>query len=162
MIERIVIRFASKSDARRLVADGVITGPPPAGMTWEQRIAQWFAEQARGYRAVLVAQERSRLVGLVQLVFKFPEGRSDPEAADGKDTAMMDLLRVRPTAAPQLTEHLINEVEGLARKRGIKTLTFRVSMQQTQALAQARKWGFKEFRIMPEGSSQHVFFRKSL
>jgi hypothetical protein len=159
---RIVIRFAAVQDAPRLVSKSIITGPPPTGSTWEKRFSEWLGEARRGYRAVLVAQDSTGMLGLAQIVFKFPSDNADPEAANGRDTAMIDMIRVRPKAPMQLARELVNAIEQIAAKRGVKTLTFRIPLEHRSLITDARKWGFKEFRIMPDGAAQHVLFRKAL
>ena len=160
-VSRIYIRFATPSDADRLVKDEVLVGTPPPGSTWHQRAAVWLSEQKTGHRFVLVAEDHSGLLGIVQLVLKFPDGYNDPEAANGMDVAMMEGLRTRATAPKEVAEQLVDEIQSLARKRAIKTLTFCLSMDQNKALAQARQWGFEEFRIMPEKRGMMAFFRKA-
>jgi len=67
-VSRIFIRFALPRDAERLVADGVFTGPPPAGETWHDRISKWLSEQTAGRRIILIAEDASGLLGTVQLI----------------------------------------------------------------------------------------------
>lgn len=159
---KIFIRFAQPGDAARLLSDGVITGPSPAREPWPARINTWLAEQKAGRRAFLVAEDAGGLLGMVQLVFEFPRGYSDPEAANGVDVAMMEGLRLRVGAPAELGGQLVEEVQKLAQKRNVKTLTFLLPMNQNKALRQAKLWGFEEFRIMPEPSKMLAFFRKSI
>ncbi len=159
---RVFIRFALPRDAGRLVADGVFTGVPAANETWEQRIAKWLAEQQAGRRVVLVAEDHSGILATIQLVFRFPQGYNDPEAANGYDIAMIEMLRVRPDAPPQVANQLVIDVQNIARKRKISTLTFCLSLANQRALAQVKAWGFQEFRIMPEPTKMLAFFRKSV
>ena len=91
---KIFLRFAQATDIDRLTKDGVVSGPHPARETWNQRIVKWLAEQRAGRRLVLVAEDQSGLLGMVQLVLKFPAGYEDPEAANGYDIAMMEGLRI--------------------------------------------------------------------
>ena len=161
-MSRIYIRFALPRDAERLVADGVITGAAPAGETWHDRIAKWLAEQQAGRRVILVAEDASGLLGMVQLIFKFPPGYTDPEAANGLDVAMIESLRTRPDAPPQVMSQLVTDVQSLAMKKNVNTLTFCLPMNNDRGLAQARAWGFVEFRIMPEPTKMLAFFRKSI
>lgn len=86
----------------------------------------------------------------------------DPEAANGMDVAMMETLRLRPQCPPEVGTELVGEVQRLATKRNVKTLTFLVSMSNTRAITQVKSWGFEEFRIMPEADKMLAFFRKSV
>jgi hypothetical protein len=161
-VSRVFIRFALPRDAARLVADGVFDSAPPATETWEVRIARWLAEQRAGRRIMLIAEDASGLLGTVQLVFKFPTGYNDPEAANGMDIAMVESLRTRPNASPLIANQLIADVQVLAKKRHIKTITFLVPMSNNSGINQVKSWGFHEFRIMPEGDKMLAFFRKSI
>lgn len=159
---KIFIRFAQQSDVARLAGEGIITGPQPKRETWPQRIMKWLAEQQAGRRVILVAEDATGLLGMVQLVFAFPPGYNDPEAANGMDVAMMEGLRTKPGAPPEVGTQLVNEVQRIAGKRNVRTLTFLLPMNANRALAQAKSWGFEEFRIMPEPDKMLAFFRKSL
>jgi hypothetical protein len=159
---KVFIRFGQASDVDRLVKDGVISGPPPTRETWNQRIVKWLSEQRAGRRYMLVAEDETGLLGMVQLVVKLPLGYDDPEAANGMDIAMMEGLRVRPNAPPEVGNQLVSEVQRLAMKRNIKTLTFCLPMNNSRAIYQARSWGFEEFRIMAEPTKMLAFFRKSI
>jgi len=161
-VSRIFIRFALPRDAERLVADGVFTGPPPAGETWHDRISKWLSEQTAGRRIILIAEDASGLLGTVQLIFKFPPGYNDPEAANGHDVAMIESLKTRPDAPPQVMTQLITDVQSLAKKRSVSTLTFCLPMNNDRGINQVKSWGFKEFRIMPEPTKMLAFFRKSI
>ena len=121
-----------------------------------------LAEQKAGRRAILIAEDQSGLLGMVQLVFKLPPGYDDPEAANGMDVAMMESLRLSPNAPPEVGNELVGEVQRLAMKRKVKTLTFLISMNNTRGINQAKSWGFEEFRIMPEADKMLAFFRKSV
>ena len=123
-MSRVFIRYALPRDADRLVADGVVGGPTPSGEPWLQRVQKWLAEQQAGRRLVLVAEDASGLLGTVQLVFRFPPGYADPEAANGIDVAMVEALRTRTDAPHGVATQLITDVQNIARKRGVKTLTF--------------------------------------
>ena len=161
-MSRVFIRYAVPRDAERLVADGVLSGPTPSGDNWAQRVQRWLAEQQAGRRLILVAEDASGLLGTVQLVFKFPPGYNDPEAANGMDIAMIEALRTRPDAPHGVATQLITDTQNIARKRNVKTLTFLLSINDQRAVAQAKSWGFQEFRIMPEGNRMLGFFRKSV
>jgi ribosomal protein S18 acetylase RimI-like enzyme len=161
-VSRIFIRFALPRDAARLVSDRVLTDAPAAGESWETRIEKWLAEQKAGRRVILLAEDASGLLGMAQLVFKFPPGYNDPEAANGFDIAMLESLRTRPGAHPGVMQQLISDIQAIARKRNIATLTFCVSMNNNSAIAQVKSWGFTEFRIMPEPTRMLAFFRKSV
>lgn len=121
-----------------------------------------LAEQKAGRRVILVAEDQSGLLGMVHLVFKLPNGYDDPEAANGMDVAMMESLRVRPNVPAEVGSELVGEVQRLAMKRNVKTLTFLISMQNSRGINQAKSWGFEEFRIMPEADKMLAFFRKSV
>lgn len=121
-----------------------------------------LSEQKAGRRAILIAEDETGLLGMVQLVFKLPAGYDDPEAANGMDVAMMETLRLRPQCPPEVGTELVGEVQRLATKRNVKTLTFLVSMSNTRAITQVKSWGFEEFRIMPEADKMLAFFRKSV
>ena len=159
---KIFIRFAQASDVERLVNDEVVSGPSPTRDTWNQRIVKWLSEQRAGRRFILLAEDESGLLGMVQLVMKLPLGYDDPEAANGMDVAMMEGLRTRPNAPPEVGNELVGEVQRLAMKRNVKTLTFCLPMNNSRAIYQARSWGFEEFRIMAEPTKMLAFFRKSI
>ena len=161
-MSRVFIRYALSRDAERLVADGVVNGPTPSGEPWPARVQKWLTEQQAGRRLVLVAEDASGLLGTVQLVFKFPIGYSDAEAANGVDVAMVEPLKTRVDAPHGVATQLITDVQNIARKRGINTLTFLVQMGDNRGIAQAKSWGFKEFRIMPDQGRMLAFFRKSI
>ena len=111
---------------------------------------------------MLVAEDVTGLLGTVQLVFRFPTGYADPEAANGVDVAMIEALRTRPDAPHGVATQLVTDVQNIARKRGVKTLTFLLPMGDNRGIAQAKSWGFEEFRIMPEQGRMLAFFRKSI
>jgi hypothetical protein len=144
------------------MAEGIVGGPQPKRETWPQRISKWLGEQQAGRRVILLAEDHRGILGMVQLVFSFPPGYQDREAANGMDVAMMELLRVRSGAPPEVGNHLVEEVQRIASKRNIKTLTFLLPMNDNRALRQAKQWGFEEFRIMPEPDKMLAFFRKSI
>jgi len=110
----------------------------------------------------LIAEDQSGLLGMVQLVFSFPPGYQDAEAANGMDVGMMEGLRLRPGSPPEVGNRLVEEVQRIAGKRNVKTLTFLLPMNDNRALRQAKMWGFEEFRIMPEPDKMLAFFRKSI
>ncbi|HVA34269.1 MAG TPA: hypothetical protein VNG31_08985 [Candidatus Baltobacteraceae bacterium] len=159
---KIFIRFAQPSDAERLIKDAVVTGQSPTRESWNDRIKKWLAEQRAARRLILIAEDESGLLGMVQLVLKLPVGYDDPEAANGMDVAMMEGLRLRANAAPEVGNELVSEVQRQAMKRNIKTLTFCLPMNNSRAIYQARSWGFEEFRIMAEPTKMLAFFRKSV
>lgn len=162
MARKIFLRFGQASDIERLTREGVLTGAPSARETWNQRMTMCLAEQKAGRRAILIAEDQSGLLGMVQLVFKLPAGYDDPEAANGMDVAMMETLRLKPGAPPEIGGELVGEVQRLAMKKNVKTLTFLISMDNSKGVAQAKSWGFEEFRIMPEADKMLAFFRKSV
>jgi hypothetical protein len=159
---KIFIRYGQPTDAARLVSEGLISGDPPPNETWEARVGKWFAEQKAGRRFILIAEDASGILGFVQIVFAFPPGYNDPEAANGHDIAMMEGLRVKPGAPAEIGNELVHEVQVVARKKNVKTLTFAIPMNQNRALNQAKKWGFEEFRIMAEKTKMLCFFRKNV
>lgn len=161
-MSRVFIRYALQRDSERLVADGVITGTTPTGEPWQQRVQKWLSEQQAGRRLVLVAEDATGLLATVQLVFKFPTGYADPEAANGIDIAMIEALRTRPDAPHGVATQLITDVQNIAKKRNVRTLTFLLPMGDNRGIAQAKSWGFEEFRIMPEQGRMLAFFRKSI
>ncbi len=162
MANKIFIRFAQATDIDRLTREGVLTGVPAANESWNQRMVKCLAEQKAGRRVILIAEDHSGLLGMVQLVFKLPIGYEDPEAANGMDVAMIESLRVRQGAPAEVGSELVGEVQRLAMKRNVKTLTFLVSMNNNRGIAQVKSWGFEEFRIMPERDKMLAFFRKSV
>ncbi len=162
MARKIYLRFAQAGDVERLQRDGVLTGMPSARETWTHRMTMCLNEQKFGRRAILIAEDQSGLLGMVQLVFRMPNGYEDPEAANGMDVAMMESLRVRPNVPAEVGAELVGEVQRLAMKKNVKTLTFLISMQNTRGINQAKSWGFEEFRIMPEADKMLAFFRKSV
>lgn len=111
---------------------------------------------------MLLAEDGSGILGFVQIVFAFPQGYNDPEAANGRDIAMMESLRIKPGAPAEVGNELVQEVQLVARKKNVKTLTFCLPMSQNKALAQAKRWGFEEFRIMAEKTKMLCFFRKNV
>jgi len=145
-----------------MIAEGIVGGPLAPGQTWANRARLWLTEQQAGRRLILVAEDGKGILGTIQLVFKLPEGYNDPDAANGADIAMMELLRMRRGASALVAERLVEEVQNLARKRGVKTLTFCISLDQSAAVAQVKAWGFEEFRIMPEKRGMLGFFRKMI
>jgi len=159
---KIFLRFAQANDVERLTKDGVLTGAPSPRESWTNRMTMCLGEQKSGRRVILVAEDQSGLLGMVQLVFKLPPGYDDPEAANGMDVAMMESLRVKTNAPPEVGNELVAEVQRLAIKRKVKTLTFLISMHNSRAINQAKSWGFEEFRIMPEADKMLAFFRKSV
>ena len=160
---KVYIRFANAKDAQRLVAEGVVSGPPPKREPWTQRVAKWLIEQQAGRRVIFVAEDETGLLGMVQLVFSFPPGYADAEAANGMDVAMMEGLRTRADAPAEVGTQLVSEVQKAAQKRNVKTLTFLLPMNATKALLQAKSWGFEEFRIiLPEPDKMLAFFRISV
>ncbi|MBV9271079.1 MAG: hypothetical protein JO165_08295 [Candidatus Eremiobacteraeota bacterium] len=158
---KVFIRFAHANDVQRLIAEGVVTGPPRRE-PWAQRISKWLNEQQVGRRVIFVAEDETGLLGMVQLVFSFPPGFTDAEAANGMDVAMMEGLRLRADAPSEVGTQLVSEVQKAAQKRNVRTLTFLLPMNATKALMQAKSWGFEEFRIMPEPDKMLAFFRKSV
>jgi hypothetical protein len=161
-VSRVFIRYALPRDAERLVADGVVGAAPAIGEPWGPRVQKWLTEQKAGRRLILVAEDVSGLLGTVQLVFSFPTGYADREAANGVDVAMVEALKTRPDAPHGVATQLITDVQNIARKRGIKTLTFLLQLHDSRGIAQAKSWGFEEFRIMPDGGRMLAFFRKSV
>jgi hypothetical protein len=161
-VSRIALRAAVSKDVARLVSDGVLAGPLPAGDSWAARIGSWLDEMQAGRRLVMVAEFERHIVGLGQLVFRFANGYEDPEAANGADIAMVETIRTRPDAPPALATQMMHEFEIYARKHRVRTLTFLVPMDNNRTLNQVKSWGFEEFRIMPEGGRLLAFFRKSL
>ena len=157
---KIFIRFAAAGDVERLIHDRVVRSEAKPQM--QKRISKWLAEQQAGRRVVLVAEDDTGLLGVVQLVFSFPPGYNDPEAANGMDVAMMETLRLREAAPAEVGTRLVEEVQRIASKRNVKTLTFLLPMNANRALVQAKSWGFEEFRIMPEPGKMLAFFRKSI
>jgi hypothetical protein len=160
-VARIALRACAPRDIQRLIADGVVTGSLPMGETWATRIGQWLAEMQAGHRLVMVAEYGDAIVGLGQLIFTFADGYQDLEAANGSDIAMVDSIRAKPEPA-NLANLIIHELEIYAKKRGIRTLTFLVPMDNDKILAQVKAWSFEEFRIMPKGTQLLAFFRKRL
>ena len=71
-------------------------------------------------------------------------------------------LRTRSDAPHGVATQLITDVQNIARKRRVKTLTFLLPLNDNRAIAQAKSWGFQEFRIMPEAGRMLAFFRKSV
>jgi hypothetical protein len=159
---KVFIRFAVPRDAERMIQEGIVGGPLPPGQTWANRAKLWLGEQQAGRRVILIAEDDKGIIGTIQLVFRLPEGYNDPESANGADVAMMEALRMRKGANAVIANRLVDEVQQLARKRGVKTLTFCISMDQAAAVAQVKSWGFEEFRIMPEPDKMLAFFRKSV
>jgi len=156
---------AVPNDHRRLVASGLL-GSPPAGGTWDERLRGWFAEQTRARRLILVADDGSTFLGMVQILFSPPPGMNDPEVVNGKDVALMEHLRIRPKTPTQLAEQVANqlerEAENLGRKRNMTRMTYSVPGESIPLVNQARGWGFVEFRVMNDAGKNLVFMRKRL
>jgi hypothetical protein len=161
-VGRISIRFAKPHDANRFETDGVVSGPLPPGESWSGRIAKWRVEQESGRRAVLVAEDGTGLVGMVQVIFQFPLGYTDPEVANGRDVAMIESLRTRSHAPLQVLEALMHDAQAVAKRHRMKTVTLCLPLENDRAIVQAKSWGFTEFRLMPEGDKILAFFRKPL
>jgi hypothetical protein len=161
-VSRVFIRYALPRDAERLVADGVVGTVPATGEPWGPRVQKWLSEQQAGRRLILVAEDASGLLGTVQIVFSFPIGYADREAANGIDVAMVEALKTRSDAPHGVATQLITDVQNIARKRGIRTLTFLLPLHDNRGIAQAKSWGFEEFRIMPDSGRMLAFFRKSV
>jgi hypothetical protein len=161
-VNRISIRFAKPGDATRFVNDGVVSGPLPAGESWSGRIAKWRVEQEAGRRAILVAEDGSGLLGMVQVIFSFPPGYTDAEVANGGDIAMIESLRTRGNAPAQVMDKLVSDAQAVAKNHHVKTVTLCLPLENDRAILQAKSWGFTEFRLMPEAQKIHAFFRKSI
>ena len=161
-MSRITIRFAKPADAKRFVTDGVVSGPLPAGESWSERIAKWRIEQDAGRRAILVAEDASGLLGMVHLIFSFPPGYTDAEVANGHDIAMIESLRTRGNAPPQVMDQLISDAQLVAKRHRVKIVTLCLPLEHDRAILQAKSWGFTEFRLMPEAKKLVAFFRKSI
>jgi hypothetical protein len=161
-VSRVFIRYALPRDAERLVAGGVLGAAPSTGEPWGPRVQKWLSEQQAGRRLILVAEDASGLLGTVQIVFSFPTGYADREAANGIDVAMVEALKTRSDAPHGVATQLITDVQNIARKRGIRTLTFLLPLHDNRGITQAKSWGFEEFRIMPDAGRMLAFFRKSV
>lgn len=161
-MSKIFLRFGRADDIPRLISGNVLPGGSADLASWEQRLALSMAEQRNGRRLLLVAEDRSGLVGMIQLVFKFPPGYNDPEAANGFDVAMIETLRVSARAPASVANELLQQAQVLARKKNITTLTFCLALDDAKGIAMAKQWGFQEFRIMPEPNRMLAFFRKHL
>jgi len=149
-VPRIALRACSSRDAQRLVNDGVLTGTVPAGDSWVARVSKWLDEMQEGRRLVMVAEFGGALVGMGQLIFRFADGYQDADAANGTDIAMVDTIRTRPDAPPNLATHIIGELERYARKRNIRTVTFLVPMDNNRALNQSRAGASKSSGSCPK------------
>jgi hypothetical protein len=161
-VARIALRACATRDVQRLINDGVLAGPLPAGDSWPVRAGQWLDEMQAGRRLVMVAEFGGVLVGMGQLIFRFANGYLDAEAANGSDIAMIDSIRMRPEAPANLSTHIVAQLEKYAKKHRIRTVTFLVPMDNNRVLNQVKSWGFEEFRIMPEGAKLLAFFRKRI
>ncbi|TAM73672.1 hypothetical protein EPN44_13150 [bacterium] len=159
-MSKIFLRYGRDDDIPRLIGGSVVPGSAGDSSAWQQRLALAMAEQRNGRRLVLVAEDRAGLVGMVQLVFKFPPGYNDPEAANGFDVAMIETLRTAPRAPAMVSNELLQQAQVLAHKKSVTTLTFCLSADDIKGIAMAKQWGFKEFRIMPESNRVLAFFRK--
>ncbi|HVA38776.1 MAG TPA: hypothetical protein VNJ51_14305 [Candidatus Dormibacteraeota bacterium] len=160
-MSKIFLRYAREDDIPRLITGGVV---PTGGEStaWQRRLTLSLAEQRSGRRLVLVAEDRAGLVAMVQLVFKFPPGYHDPEAANGHDIAMIETLRTARRAPAAVSTELLQQAQLLARKKAVTTLTFCLSLDDAKGITMAKQWGFKEFRIMPEADRMLAFFRKDV
>jgi hypothetical protein len=113
-VSRVFIRYALPRDAERLVSDGVVGTAPPTGEPWGPRVQKWLSEQQAGRRLILVAEDASGLLGTVQIVFSFPTGYADREAANGIDVAMVEGLKTRSDAPQGVATQLITDVQTIA------------------------------------------------
>ncbi len=162
-VGRIAIRFANANDAKRFVTDGVVSGRLPDGESWPDRIAKWQAEQQAGRRVIIVAEDAGGLIGTVQLIFRFPPGYTDAEAANGSDVAMIESLYTRGNAPAQLRDQLVADAQAVAKRRNVATVTLCLPLENDRMIVQAKAWGFTEFRLMPQPQQKMLaFFRKPL
>jgi len=99
---------------------------------------------------------------MVQVVFAFPPGYTDPEVANGRDVAMIESLRTRLRVPSQVLDQLMGDAQTVAKRHHVKTVTLCLPLDNDRAILQARAWGFKEFRLMPEAQKLHAFFRKTI
>ncbi len=99
---------------------------------------------------------------MVQVIFQFPLGYTDPEVANGRDVAMIESLRTRSHAPLQVLEALMHDAQAVAKRHRMKTVTLCLPLENDRAIVQAKSWGFTEFRLMPEGDKILAFFRKPL
>lgn len=157
-LTKIYIRFGAPEDIERLITEGILANTPEV----RTRCELWLSEQRAGRRVVLIAEDKTGMLGVLQLVFKLPTGYSDPESANGRDIAMMDTMRLKPGAPAGISNELLHQAQVLAHKRNIKTLTFCLPMTDNRALSQVKAWGFEEYRIMPEKTKMLAFFRKAV
>jgi hypothetical protein len=161
-VSRIAIRFAKPTDAKRFEADGVVSGPLPAGESWSDRIAKWRIEQDAGRRAILVAEDASGLLGMVHVIFNFPPGYTDAQVANGADVAMIESLRARANTPAAVLDQLVSDAQAVAKRHHVTTMTLCLPLENDHAIRQAKAWGFTEFRLMPQAQKLHAFFRKSI
>jgi hypothetical protein len=161
-VSRISIRFAKPNDGLRFEAEGLVSGHLPAGESWPERIAKWRIEQDAGRRSILIAEDAGGLLGMVHLIFSFPPGYADAEAANGHDVAMIESLRARANAPAQVLDHLVADAQTVAKRHHVTTVTLCLPLENDRAIQQAKSWGFTEFRRMPDAHQILAFFRKSI
>lgn len=99
---------------------------------------------------------------MVHVIFQFPPGYSDSEAANGRDIAMIESLRARNQAPPQVLDQLMHDAQLVAKRHRMRAVTLCLPLENDRAIVQAKSWGFTEFRLMPEGNTMLAFFRKPL
>lgn len=157
-MSKIYIRFGAPEDVERLIGEGIFPNSPET----RKRCELWLSEQRAGRRVVLIAEDKTGMLGVLQLVFQLPIGYNDPESANGRDIAMMETMRLKPGVPIGISNELLHQAQVLAHKRNIKTLTFCLPMNDNRALSQVKSWGFEEYRIMPEKTKMLAFFRKAV
>ena len=109
----------------------------------EQILEREIAYHNEGTRVIFVAKVRETIIGTAQFVSE----NSDRSLADGKVTAYLQALEVKPQYRRQgIGTRLINTVEQEALFRGFKRLTIMVEPNNAPALNLYQKLGFTKFK----------------
>lgn len=109
----------------------------------EQILEQEIAYHNEGTRVIFVAKERETIIGTAQFVSE----HSDRSLADGKYTAYLQALEVKPQYRRQgIGTRLIKTVEQEALFRGFERLTIMVEPNNAPALNLYQKLGFTKFK----------------
>lgn len=122
-------------------------------------IPAWFEAMERGHRAMWVAEVDDRVVAMVALDFL----DSDPEVADGRETAAVTSLAVTASAGRRGLGRLLTVfAEEQARRRGVRMLTLNTRPANAPALALYEGLGYRRFKQEPRSWGEAVFLRKAL
>lgn len=147
------VREAQQRDAPALLALRLEAG-------WgAEEVPEWYAAAQRGERGMWVAELEGVVVAMVALDFV----DTDPEVADGGDTAALASLIVTARVARRGLGRLLSVfAEREARTRGVKVLTLNTRPANAAALALYEELGYRTFKHGPRTWGEAVFLRKRL